>query len=310
MRPGQRPEVQQPAADRAQHVGRRAPEPDAEAVQRHRGGEGAHASTTRGSCVAQVGQQPEDQRRPGRRSCWPATPRRSAPPGRRRRPRGSRASSRRGRPASARRRAAPARRARRPTSPARRSPPRPAPSSPRAWPGSSTSPVSPSRKAPNRARSARVAHSWPAAAITPAWCSGSGRTTSAQGCTAVPSRRGLRRGAASSGVMPERRQHLGGDGVVPRRPAQPGHQLAEQAEPEVGVVEPPGRAEDDVAPRRVAGPPASRRARAPTSRRGSPPTRRRGGRAAGRRCGRRAGCRAGAGRAGRRGAAGPRRAAA
>ena len=49
----------------------------------------------------------------------------------------------------------------------------------------------------------------------------------------------------------ERREHLGGDGVVPRGPAHPGDQLAEQAEAEVGVVEPAGGAEDDVVSRRA-----------------------------------------------------------
>ena len=111
--------------------------------------------------------------------------------------------------------------------------------------GSSTSPVSPSRKAPNRARSVSVAHSCPAAAMTPAWCSGSARTTSAHGCTARPSAAGAT-GRGRGPVHAQRRQDLGGDGVLPRRPAQPRHQLAEQAEPQVGVVEPPGRPEDDV----------------------------------------------------------------
>jgi hypothetical protein len=44
----------------------------------------------------------------------------------------------------------------------------------------------------------------------------------------------------------QRAQHLGGDGVVPGRAAQPGDELAEQAEPQVRIVEATGRAEDDV----------------------------------------------------------------
>ncbi len=145
--------------------------------------------------------------------------------------------------------------------------------------------MSPSRKAAKRPRSASDAHSCPAAAITPAWCSGSGRTTSAHGCTARPSAAGgTGRGVVR--VMPSGASTSRGDGVVPRGAAHPRHQLAEQAEAEVGVVEPPGGTEDDVGRRRARGPRASRRACAPTSRRGSRPRRRPGARAAAPRCGR------------------------
>ena len=312
LRPGSGPRCSSPPRLGAQHVRRRPPEPDAEQVQRHRRrATGAHGVDDPRLGGAQVGEQ---RRRPAGRArswCWPATPRRSARRGRRTRRRGSPASSRRARPASARRPAAPARPARRPTSPAPRGP-RPAGhghllqrrrgqhvAGVAEQEGGEPAEVGQRRpELPGGGHHARRRARARAARRRP-------RGAPPCPAAAAPAGRGSVRVMPERARAPRRRTTSSQDAA-----AVPGDQLAEQAEAEVGVVEPAGRAEHDVVAGRAAGRPASRRAPAPTSRPGSPTWRRPGARAAARRCGRPAGCPARAARAGRRGPAGPRRAAA
>ena len=158
--PGQRPEVQQAAADRPQRVRRGTPEPDAEPVQRHRGRRRRPGLDDPRLGRAQVLEQAEDDGvQPGGR-VRQGDRARSAPPGRRTPRRGTRASSRRGRPASARRRAAPAGRARRRTSPGPRGRRRRGRSSPRGSPA----PARPRCRRAGRRRTGRGRRATPRAA--------------------------------------------------------------------------------------------------------------------------------------------------
>ena len=127
--------------------------------------------------------------------------------------------------------------------------------------GSSTSPVSPSRKAPNRAEVGQRRPQLPGGGHHAGVVLRLGQDDVGPRVHGAPLRRGPHR-AGRRPVHAERREHLGGDGVLPRRAAQPRDQLAEQAEAEVGVVEPPGGAEDDVVrrrgPRSASEPPGTR----------------------------------------------------
>ena len=92
------------------------------------------------------------------------------------------------------------------------------------------------QEAAQRARSATVVHSWPAGPIAAASCSGSGSSRSACGCTAKP--RGVRRLRPGRGPgHAERREQLSGDHVVPGLVPDRAHEVAEQREPHVGVME-------------------------------------------------------------------------
>ena len=171
-------------------------------------------------------------------SCWRGRRRRH--PSRRRRavPRGSPASSRRDRHTSCLRRSTPASRAR-----ARPSTAGPgcrracaARASRRACRPRARRPCRRPRRRPSAPGPRTVVHSWPAGAIAPASCSGSGRSTSAKGCTAspwaaLPVGRVVVR-VIPSGSSRSRRDHLEPVGAV-----RPGDELAERREADVGVVE-------------------------------------------------------------------------